>query len=538
MSNLKRDVIEFFPKEAPYPSQETVLNQIVRAFDVDKVSTVIVEAQVGFGKSAVAVCLSEYYGSAHIITPRKSLQDQYQEDFPRHVKVLKGMSNYPCFPTGYDAKLTEAKSATGIEYQEALDQVMLGKTPTFSGRSCARGPCRGDRDLLLECTDRRPCVYKKAIEVACRGKITVSNIHSFVAYSNLPDDRLGLTERELLIVDECQDTADIIRGFITKMFIVPLPLETLQKLGEIPNFESMEDWVTWFTSPNILEKIPKAEVEGYYTYIEKFSDTPIYNFVVSIKGLDSGFTEFTFIPRNIGNAAEAMLLKYGKRRLLMSGTIYDKEVFCYLNGLNPAETEFIKVAPTLPAANAPIIFHKELVCNTSHKTWEENYPKVLYSINRIMKVFGDKRGLIHAPSYEIAHRIHRDLKNPRVMVHQPDNFQERLNYFLNDSEPDTVFISPTCYQGIDLKGDRGRFQIIIRVPYPNISDVFIKDMLDRSPLMFSYLALVTFGQQTGRVMRSPTDWGKTYLIDSRFSDVISQHRKWLSNNILPRLQKV
>jgi Rad3-related DNA helicase len=124
------------------------------------------------------------------------------------------------------------------------------------------------------------------------------------------------------------------------------------------------------------------------------------------------------------------------------------------------------------------------------------------------------------------------------MVHQPDNFQERLNYFLNDSEPDTVFISPTCYQGIDLKGDRGRFQIIIRVPYPNISDVFIKDMLDRSPLMFSYLALVTFGQQTGRVMRSPTDWGKTYLIDSRFSDVISQHRKWLSNNILPRLQKV
>jgi ATP-dependent DNA helicase DinG len=50
--------------------------------------------------------------------------------------------------------------------------------------------------------------------------------------------------------------------------------------------------------------------------------------------------------------------------------------------------------------------------------------------------------------------------------------EEVIVEHLNSTKP-TVLISPSLYLGLDLKDDLSRFQIITRVPYPDLGDRWI-----------------------------------------------------------------
>lgn len=529
----QRDILSFFPKDEPYPNQEIALRRVIKAFDVGGAKNVILEAPVGFGKSAVAICLVNYYGGGHILTPRKALQDQYTQDFPKETTPLKGMSNYPCFPCATNPKSLKVIPTSDISYSDAISAVMRGETPRFKGLSCSSGPCRGDKETFMECTGVQECTYRLAIDLACRAKITVSNLHSFIA-NTLFIERLP--EKPILIIDEVHDMEDILRGYLTLTFNVPYPVVSTRM--DIPEYEEMEDWIEWFKQEAFTKNMSKDRLEEYLEDVNNFDKYGMKNFVMSYEEKYQEYTKFTFEPRNLGNAAENFLLKYGTRRLMMSGTIYDKEHFCRVNGINEEDTVFIRMGSTFPSTNCPIIIRNQTLSNNSHKHFEKNYERNLDSIRRAMKVYHNVRGLIHAPSYEIARRLHQSLLDERLITHTPENFTEVLNYFLEDSPPNTVLISPTCQQGIDLKYDRARFQIILRVPYPSISSPLMKDLLDRSPASYTYKALVTFGQMLGRPMRAPDDWGHTILLDERFIDFISKNRKLLGEDIIKRIKKV
>lgn len=525
------DILKHFPKDEPYPNQEEALYRIVRAFDVGLATTVILEAPVGFGKSAVAICLARYYGGAHILTPRKALQDQYFEDFTKDVTVLKGMSNYPCYPAADDRKSRAVIPTTTLNYTQAIASITKGRTPTFQGVNCASGPCRKNKETLRNCLEKRPCTYQVALDMACKAKVTVSNLHSFIANSLMVE---RLETKPLLIVDEAHDMKDILRDFISSAFVVPYPC--VSNRLDIPEFIEMSDWLEWFRQELFTKGMDADSEESYLEEIDAFNKYDMKNFIVSYaEDQFSGFTKFTFQPRNLGNAAEMFLLKYGKRKLLMSGTIYDKKHFCKVNGLNEEETVFIRMPSSFPAKSCPIIVKKAALSNNSFRNFEENFDHTLQAIKRAMAIYHNVRGLIHAPSYDVAHRIQRALESDRILSHTPETFKSVLEYFQDSSEGNAILISPTCYQGIDLKYDRARFQIIIRVPYPNAGDAFMKDLFENNPPAYTYEALVTFGQMLGRPMRAPDDWGHTILLDSRFPDFIKQNAKLLGDDIMKRV---
>ena len=72
--------------------QKEVLDQVDQAMASKKF--IILEAPVGFGKSAVAAALCTYLSSAYILTSTKQLQDQYSSDFG--FPMVKGKSNFRC----------------------------------------------------------------------------------------------------------------------------------------------------------------------------------------------------------------------------------------------------------------------------------------------------------------------------------------------------------------------------------------------------------------------------------------------------------
>jgi Rad3-related DNA helicase len=121
------------------------------------------------------------------------------------------------------------------------------------------------------------------------------------------------------------------------------------------------------------------------------------------------------------------------------------------------------------------------------------------------------------------------------MTHGKNDTQEKLQLFYDSKDP-LVFVSPVCQQGVDFKGDRARFQIILRVPYLNTSDAFVSHKVQNDFPWYNYQALITWGQQIGRINRSEDDYGATFLMDSRFNKFITRNLskipKWVQSAIV------
>ena len=84
-----------FPFAEPRDTQIDVIEQIDYHFSRGK-RFIVLQSPVGSGKSAIALAVARHFQSSYILTPRKSLQDQYYEDFGQYVTLLKGRAAYPC----------------------------------------------------------------------------------------------------------------------------------------------------------------------------------------------------------------------------------------------------------------------------------------------------------------------------------------------------------------------------------------------------------------------------------------------------------
>jgi Rad3-related DNA helicase len=530
-----QDILSFFPLPQIRRSQEVVLREIDRVFKEGLKRIIILEAPVGSGKSAIALTLAKQSGSAHVITPRKSLQDQYYEDFSDELVTMKGRNAYPC-----------THESTPTFHKKVIKAIQAGKvTAPPREDSCATAPCRGVQGFQKGCeTQYGTCPYSAAIQVAQESAVVVHNIHSFIFQTNFGDK---FDKRAMMIVDEAHEIEGVVREFIIKK----VSLKRVVPDEESPTGSNIEEWCDFFMRP---EYVPEEtdhdralkETDEYFRserdkYLERIESmrtqdsfesggftvrkTPMMSSTRQVVG-----TSFEFIPHQLGNAVSNLILNYGEKVVLMSGTIYDKDMYCRSIGVNPADAHFIRVPSAFPIANRPIYMMDKYQVDTGHASWMENFDDMIINIKRIMDIFHNVKGLIHAPSYSAATAMADALADARVVRHSPEDFQESLENFYASEEP-KVFISPVCQQGVDFKEDRARFQIITRVPYMNTSDEFVQFKVQNDFNWYNYQALIVFGQQVGRVNRSERDFGATFLIDSRFNRFVSRNRsklpKWL-----------
>jgi len=531
------DIMSFFPRvgeiQNPRRSQEVVIKEIDRVF---KTGTrfLILEAPVGSGKSAVAMtmALSEGKDGAHLLVPRKNLQEQYFSDFHKDISLMKGRAAYPC--------VFEEKPSRYIPILNAVRNGSV-KAPLRGQPNCSDAPCRGDKEVYAMCTSDKECPYTLAILTAQESPIIVHNLHSFIFQTKFS---AKFQKRTLMVIDEAHEIQETVRGFLAKKITLKFPLtkaevhaiDTLPKLlaflyqdrfvpEETDRDRALKIQDEDYVSPReeYLQKVEQVESEESFSKGFSVEWLPVYS---PVNRSTQIATTLEIIPHSLGNAPEGLLFQYADKVLLMSGTIYNKEVFCRGLGIDPAEAHFIRIGSTFPKENRPIYAKTEYQVDTSHANWENNLDVMLGSISKIMSIFHDVKGLIHAPSYFAAEQVARLLNNPRVVTHDSSNFQQELDRFF-ESKGNQVLISPVCQQGVDFKGDRARFQIILRVPYASTGSKFAEDTVKTNFPMYNYWALVTFGQQIGRVNRSDDDYGATFLLDERFNKFLSRNRSVL-----------
>lgn len=523
MTDIVPDIMTLFPLATPRKSQEAVIREILKAYNL-RYKYVVLEAPVGSGKSAIAITMSRWYCTSHILTLRKSLQDQYYDDFKKHVVLMKGRSSYFC-----------TKDSDDEFHRTVIKWVESGKSPIpdkYHG-DCFSAPCRDKPAVEAKCTvaRNRTCPYKRAIEVAESNNVIVHNFHSFLYQYHFAQ---RFSPKNILIVDEAHEMEGILRDFGIIKFTVTkiIPDEHQPDMAQT----SLEYWVDYFHKPELQPRSNKRK-EEYTQALENLSELAKgkHKYIATVDTMvGAEMTTFSFTPMYVGNTAQSLVFNCADRVLLMSGTIYNKDVYCQSLGIKPEEAYFIRIPSSFPVESRPIICKPEYLTGTSHAAWEDNKEEITRIIKEILARFDDTKGLIHAPSYRACQDIKNWVNDKRIVTHNSETFLPKLEEFYKASG-NRVFLSPNCSQGVDFKQDRARFQIILRVPYLNTQDPFLAYKVANDFPWYNHQALVTFGQQIGRVNRSEDDFGVTILVDDRFPKFIKKNSlylpKWVKDSI-------
>jgi Rad3-related DNA helicase len=216
----------------------------------------------------------------------------------------------------------------------------------------------------------------------------------------------------------------------------------------------------------------------------------------------------------------------GTKFALLSATILNKDAFCRSAGLDPDNVALVDVPHTFPVENRPLYDVTQGKMTYEHR--DETVPKVARTIVRLMDEHPDEKGLIHAHSYDIADRLYELLDDfgvsERVRAHDKETRDAALSGWKRAEDPD-VFVSVKMEEALDLKDDLCRWQVLCKAPYPNTNDSRVAQRLEDGQWGWYYrTALRTVIQACGRVVRSPDDYGATYLADSSLLDLFERAR--------------
>lgn len=510
-------ILQFFPKgKTPRSIQSIILAEAISALKDPSVDNVVIEAPVGTGKSAIALTLSNVFGGAHILTPQKRLQTQYEEDFEGELVGMRGRNFYPC---EVDDRLSTADCP-------------LRPLPNST---------KAEKLEYKECVETT-CPYTKALETAQQHNTVVHNYHSFIFQASWYG---RFVQRPLIIFDEAHDLPGIVRDFMTYKRRIPQGALPKNRLPEDYDGVTMDIESLLTLEMEVLKNsegfLTEKETEAAIRRIEQLESRKEYltpdNVVMHcVYSPEERTLNIDMVPVNVGPSCNNLLYSFGQKRVFMSGTIFDVGQYCLATGLQRNRTKFIQSGTSFRKENRPIYLKPAYQVDTSFRNWDNNFEEMVEKLRLILSKFPDAKGLIHAPSYTATRQIVAALADTKRLVsHTSDNIEKALADFYSSKEP-LVFISPSCYQGVDMKYDRARFQVVIRVPYPSTADFFIEDRMRRDPAWYNYQALVVFGQQLGRVVRAEDDFGATILLDSRFHRFLAQNRryipKWLAESFI------
>lgn len=202
----------------------------------------------------------------------------------------------------------------------------------------------------------------------------------------------------------------------------------------------------------------------------------------------------------------------------MSGTILDENMFSYINGLEPKMTAYYEVPTPFPIKNRPIYYIK--VGKMTYNEKAETFKLQIEYIDKILLRNKNKKGIIHTGNYEIAGWIKEHYgEKGRMLFHTSEDRNEILNKHIISAEP-TILVSPSMMNGVDLKDDLSRFQIILKIPYPNIKSKKIKKRMSDNKDWYRWRTCLNFIQAYGRSIRHEKDYAETYVLDSSFSDLM------------------
>lgn len=199
--------------------------------------------------------------------------------------------------------------------------------------------------------------------------------------------------------------------------------------------------------------------------------------------------------------------------ILMSGTLRPSTL--RLLGIPPSAYQFREWPRVFPAAHTPIYHIPTIKLN--HKIDDVGLAKWVERIDEIIESRLDRKGIVHTVSYArqrylLDHSRHAQYMLVNTNEPESESAAEVVTRFKASDAP-AILVSPSFSTGWDFPGRCCEFQIIAKVPYPDIRSKIIQARLARIPSYASQLAMQDLEQACGRGTRSFSDRCEIFLID-------------------------
>lgn len=572
-----------FPQ--PRKEQQQILPHAVQAIK-DGYKNVIIECPTGSGKSALAMMLPKIFNSpAYVVTHLKGLQEQYLKEMP-FMRNVMGKGNYDCEldlePGCIDEKVAQKaldKNKLGLKHDTHGCRANLAPCTLIRGFQCPyKTPRKKDNKYDWSANPESMCDYFGALTEAQNAHYFVSNM-SYLMGLNMAGSNM-IPQRPLLIVDEAHQLSSA----MTSMFSLDFSVKIIEKLLDLPTHQEVLEasetereglqeirtamlkpwhpqtkswgfpqipsitthttdevrkkgsvvWAAYFESlvKLVKQKLARKEYdEERIKYVDNMLNK-INNVIHTLKtdwenclwqkDEEEAANYVSFKPLDIKNYSEQLMLNTGNKRIFLSGTISDIDIFCEELGLNKEETCFIQVNySSFPLTNRPV--YTSMVggkLNYKGRT-QEDFLKTAETIIEIMNTYPDKKGLILPYTDNLEKEIFETIEylSPslasRIMRHGKDA-KERKAVFedFNATQSNKVLISTYANQGYD--GKSVDFCIVVKVPFPALGDVRTAKKMKANPDWYKMQTAIELTQMLGRVVRSKTDVGHYYIIDPAF----------------------
>src|SRR3990167_6902900 len=190
----------------------------------------------------------------------------------------------------------------------------------------------------------------------------------------------------------------------------------------------------------------------------------------------------------------------------------NKNVFRECLGIT--DYEFIDIPSPFGVNQKPILYFP--VGKMSINEIDNTLPKLGEMIKQILEIHKKEKGVIHTHSFKILNFLKNFLPNhPRLLIQENNGSQAILEAHKATLEP-TVLVSPSMDEGVDLKDNLSRFQIICKIPFPYLGDKFNKARMKKQKKWYAFSTIKKIVQAAGRSIRNENDYAVTYILDENW----------------------
>lgn len=495
----------------------------------------IIEAGTGVGKSAIGLTLGKYlddhychkfstedddYGpGTYFLTTQKILQEQYEKDFGSptgSMKSLYSASNYQC------------SYKKGNDCRTSLQELKGEKKGSPFFKACAIG-----------------CKYKEKKKKFLESRESITNFPYFILESTYSGK---ITPRNVLVIDEAHNTESVLSNFV-EMGISQYFAEKIVKV-KWPVKVTPVNFVKWVLTdyyPKLQSQILHMEdkieqlgiggkikelktiamrydmMTGHASKLEVFLQeyTPD-NWIMEQQETEArGYVRVVYRAVDVSKFAKDYLFKMGRKVIFLSATVLNGQAFADSLGLKPEEYDFISIPSPFPKENRPIF--AQGIGSMSANSIQNSLPNLKAAVEAILEEHQGEKGIIHCHTYKIANYLKYNIKNSRLLAHDSKNRDAVLKKHTN-SKKATVLLSPSMTEGVDLKGDLSRFQIICKIPYPYLGDQIIRKRMNKYKNWYGLQTAKSIVQSCGRSIRSKKDTAVTYILDSDWNKFYSRNK--------------
>ena len=463
-------------------------------------------APTGTGKTVIymgAAALLD--GRTAVLTSTKSLQDQLQREFSKTVDI-RGQSNYEC-------------------------EIEKPHKVTVDGAVCHFG---------IKCSLKGGgCSYFDDYRKAIASRTVVSNYSYWLSVHEYAE---GLGGFDLLVCDEAHNAMDELGNHMSAR-VSDWEIDAFQERTK-PASDTPKEWGKWaeaqlrIVAPKLIAEINdlRRHAQNRSLLRRVHEVKKLVKKLESIRDIaesgerwvyeeDRGAMVWTPVWPGRGSYA---LFRGIKKVLMVSATLTPKT----MDLLGLRDYQYSEYPSSIPLVNRPV-YHLKLGVKLRHDVDRMDLKTWMDKIDQVIQFRLPWKGLIHTVSY-----ARRDylLNNSRfrgyMITHQRRDARAKLEAFKSAKAP-AILVSPSMDTGIDLPGDYCRWQIICKVPFPDSrSPVYAARHKDDKEYGL-HVTATTIVQASGRIVRSPSDWGETFIVDDQIEWVVSKYRRffpqwWLS----------